>query len=604
MWIIDTHEHLEFEEAMLERKKKETLDFNQLFQHYLKDDLVSAGYTSQIHNLVTNKKLPAGERWEILEPFWNATCNTGYARVVIITARDLYGIEGFSSETIEELSRKINESAKPGWYKTVLKDNAKIDLSIVDGGHVMPDHEFFYHVERFDNFIFVFSKSEIYELGNKHGIEINNLDDYVLALEKAFNEGMEYGMVGVKSGLAYNREIHYENTTKEKAEAALNEIFNEENSKPLEFETVRPLQDYIMHRVLDLANEHDLPVQIHTGLHAGGKNEIRNSHPALLTNLFNEYPDVKFCIFHSAYPYGAEMSVLAKNYPNVFIDMCWSHIISPYYSERYLHEWLETVPANKIMAFGGDYSPAELAYGHSVMARKVVAKVLIEKVAGGYFTEQEAIDIAHRILRDNALEIFKLKGHKRDILAEASISTPGLAHDMLEVLKTGSGIIRNWQVIGPFPLGTNDFSDEIAPPGFDHVFPPETEIDFTSSYEVSGKKISWKKVQADKSGRLDFKPLFPEGKGIVYAYAEINSPDKRKMKFTFGSDDGAKIWLNGKLVYNEHAWRALSWDGDVIEVDLKKGKNSILVKVEDKWYNWEMMMRMMDLNNEIEIVEW
>jgi hypothetical protein len=76
------------------------------------------------------------------------------------------------------------------------------------------------------------------------------------------------------------------------------------------------------------------------------------------------------------------------------------------------------------------------------------------------------------------------------------------------------------------------------------------------------------------------------------------------MKCTFGSDDGAKIWINGKLVYNVHAWRALGWDGDIIELDLKKGKNSILVKVEDKWYGWEMMMRMMDLNDELEIVKW
>jgi hypothetical protein len=38
-------------------------------------------------------------------------------------------------------------------------------------------------------------------------------------------------------------------------------------------------------------------------------------------------------------------------------------------------------------------------------------------------------------------------------------------------------------VIGPFPLGTGDFSDEIVPPGFDKVYPPEQEIDFTASYE-------------------------------------------------------------------------------------------------------------------------
>ncbi len=604
IWIIDTHEHLMFEEKMLEQKQAEELDFIHLFKHYLQDDLISAGYTPQIQQLVNNRNLPVKDRWEIFEPFWKATCNTGYARVAIIVARDLYGIDAFNTGTIEELSKRINDSCQPGWYQKVLKDHAKIDLSIVDVGHIKPDHEFYYHVERFDNFIFVHSASEIEDLGEKYGIEIKSLEDYVAALGKAFQEGLDYGMIAVKNALAYNRKIQYENSSETEAEAVFNLLFNGNNNRPVHFEEVKPLQDYIMHRVLDLARKHDLPVQIHTGLHAGGKNEIRNSKPTHLTNLFNEYPDVEFVIMHSSYPYGAELSVLAKNYPNVFIDMCWTQVISPYYSERYLHEWLETVPANKIMAFGGDYSPVELAYGHSVMARAVIAKVLTEKVEGGYISEHEAIDMANRLLRDNALEIFKLKGRSHDLISKISISIPGLAQDLLKVVKSGSGLIKDWMVIGPFPLGTNEFSDEVAPPGFDQVYPPEKEIDFNSSYDLNGGEIRWQRVKADRSGRLDFKSLFPRGKAIVYAYTEIACPDKRKMKFTFGSDDGAKIWINGKLVYNVHAWRGLGWDGDIIEVDLKKGKNSILIKVEDKWYDWALMMRMMDLNNEIEVVKW
>jgi len=123
------------------------------------------------------------------------------------------------------------------------------------------------------------------------------------------------------------------------------------------------------------------------------------------------------------------------------------------------------------------------------------------------------------------------------------------------------------------------------------------------SYEGQGGEVRWQKAKTGESGILDFKPLFPQGKAIVYAYSELVSPDRRKVKFTFGSDDGAKVWINGNLVYNEHAWRALGWDGDVIEADLKKGKNTILVKVEDKWLDWSMMMRIMDMDHEIEIVK-
>ncbi|MFA5816766.1 MAG: amidohydrolase family protein [Bacteroidales bacterium] len=147
-------------------------------------------------------------------------------------------------------------------------------------------------------------------------------------------------------------------------------------------------------------------MQIHTGLNGG---DIENSKPTHLVNLFQEYPDVKFILFHGAYPYGGELAVLAKKFTNVYIDMCWLYIISPSYSERYLHEWLETVPANKIMAFGGDFLHVEGVYSHLLLAKQIVSNVLIDKVKDGYLTENEAIKIAQMIFHDNAVRILNLK---------------------------------------------------------------------------------------------------------------------------------------------------------------------------------------------------
>jgi hypothetical protein len=49
------------------------------------------------------------------------------------------------------------------------------------------------------------------------------------------------------------------------------------------------------------------------------------------------------------------VGALAKNFPNVLIDMCWAHIVSPRASIDALAAWLETVLVNKINGFGGDY---------------------------------------------------------------------------------------------------------------------------------------------------------------------------------------------------------------------------------------------------------
>jgi hypothetical protein len=43
------------------------------------------------------------------------------------------------------------------------------------------------------------------------------------------------------------------------------------------------------------------------------------------------------------------------------------------------------------------------------MARRVVSRVLTEKVQDGYLTEDEAAGIARTILRDAPAELFKLK---------------------------------------------------------------------------------------------------------------------------------------------------------------------------------------------------
>jgi hypothetical protein len=93
----------------------------------------------------------------------------------------------------------------------------------------------------------------------------------------------------------------------------------------------------------------------------------------------------------------------------VYIDMAWSALISPAFTERYLQEFIETVPTNKIMAYGGDNQTVEGAYGASVLARETVEITLIRMVKVGYLTETEAVDIAKKILRGNAISIYNIK---------------------------------------------------------------------------------------------------------------------------------------------------------------------------------------------------
>jgi hypothetical protein len=58
-----------------------------------------------------------------------------------------------------------------------------------------------------------------------------------------------------------------------------------------------------------------------------------------------------------------------------------------------------------------------------------------------------------------------------------------------------------------------------------------------------------------------------------------------------GSDDGAKIWVNGKVVHSNNVDRGEIADQDVAPIQLEKGLNEIIVKVSQGGGGWSMSAR-------------
>lgn len=404
--LVDTHEHL-MEEFI--SSQKSAPDFMFLLALYADDDIKSAGMGKpEFAELLTNK-YTIMEKWNLVKPYWEMSKNTAYNRNVLLTIDKLFGIKDLNETTVGPLSEKLKNSYDGRWYDYVLKERAKIKYIIQDVGNQRSKDPMFRYVEKFDDFIRIHSKAEVLALGSRHNMKIADLDSYMAVLNKSFQEAIGRGIIGVKSALAYHRTLKYDNVPKAVADSVFAKLIQSKNGKVFTFEEIKPFQDYIMHQIIQLAGKYDIPFQFHTGLQSGDGNIIDNANPSYMANLFLQYRNVKFVLFHGGFPFGGILSTQAKSFRNVYIDMCWTAVISPSYSERYLHEWIETVPANKIMAFGGDYDNVENAYGHSLMARSVVSNVLIEKVKSGYLSEDESIEIAQRILRDNAINLFKIK---------------------------------------------------------------------------------------------------------------------------------------------------------------------------------------------------
>ena len=417
--LIDTHEHLPPES---ERVNKIVDVLSQFYLHYTSSDLISAGMSMEDLIYIKDTKIPLDYRWAVFEPLWEKIKNTGYSRCIEIAARDLYGVDGINSETYKQLSRKMMDRNREGLYKWVLKEKAGIDICILDTltHDYQVDSDLFVPVLRVSEYTSPMNKKDLELLGKQFGNPIHNLGDYINLVKGRF-DALKGKVAAVKIALAYNRSLHFEKRTFSEAEESLNKMYKTKGFHRVPIadteysetildgpgkEELLPLQDYLVHLTIQEASRRGLPIQIHTGLHEGNQNIVSNSNPELLVNLFLEYGDAKFDIFHGSWPYSSRLSALAKNFQNVYIDMCWMHIISPSRARSALDEWLDEVPVNKIMGFGGDYLCVEGSYGHSVMARENVAKVLARKVDDGIYDIDEAKKYATWILRDNPKNLF------------------------------------------------------------------------------------------------------------------------------------------------------------------------------------------------------
>jgi hypothetical protein len=171
-----------------------------------------------------------------------------------------------------------------------------------------------------------------------------SLDDYLAVLDRIFREAKEKGAVCLKTTLAYERTLRFENVLKDQAAR----VFGRRRSE-LTAAEVKRFEDYVMWRLVGLSAKYDLPFQIHTG-----QARIQGSNPMLLVDLIEANPKTKFVLFHGGYPWVGETGVIVMRYgSHVWIDSCWLPTLSYTTAKRAYHEWLEAVPSNRIL-WGAD----------------------------------------------------------------------------------------------------------------------------------------------------------------------------------------------------------------------------------------------------------
>jgi hypothetical protein len=158
--------------------------------------------------------------------------------------------------------------------------------------------------------------------------------------------------------------------------------------------------------------------------------------------------------------------------------------------------------------------------------------------------------------------------------------------------------IRNWHIVGPF------FSPKKGQVNLDMPTPVEksfTElgdglVDLKAEYLAGDETRRWKSVGTEMDGIVDFdKHLGRAEWACAYGYAVLQWPREETVAFKFGSDDGIKVWLNGKVVHVNEVQRSVSIISEIqqtaalkdcVDLPLRKGKNHLLIKIDNCEQGW------------------
>ena len=116
--------------------------------------------------------------------------------------------------------------------------------------------------------------------------------------------------------------------------------------------------------------------------------------------------------------------------------------------------------------------------------------------------------------------------------------------------------------------------------------------------EIEGKEPAWRIVLAGTNDdrpwliELEKDPALAGNNRVAYLWTRMWSPKEQKARLELGSDDGVKVWLNGQLVHANNATRPAEPGQDKIEVTLKEGWNSLLVKLTQGGGQWALCVRL------------
>jgi hypothetical protein len=158
------------------------------------------------------------------------------------------------------------------------------------------------------------------------------------------------------------------------------------------------------------------------------------------------------------------------------------------------------------------------------------------------------------------------------------------------------GFIRTWIVLAPLPYGAAQNGTEALAkeqvPGEAKLRPKEGD-----KVKAGDKELTWKKHKCD-SHLLDLNAFLGQQTedSVGYAVCYVVAGERMdNLTMKTGSDDQAKVYLNGKEVFKNEEARPADKDQDSTpNITLDKGVNTIVFKIVNEKIDWSGCLRFTD----------
>ncbi len=192
-------------------------------------------------------------------------------------------------------------------------------------------------------------------------------------------------------------------------------------------------------------------------------------------------------------------------------------------------------------------------------------------------------------------------------VAPPSAPTPPWVATEVRVAPSEAGWLGAWMVIGPFRSALNGVKPA---PSIDALATPPPGVDEATLHPVLG--ATWGPalspppkgtpprwiLASSNGGPIDLKSALHanEAELVAYVAGTLHTEQRGHLTLLLGVDDGARVLVDGAVVFSRDEARPERDDDDMIGLDLAAGDHPIVLKLHQRDGAWSFRARILDRN--------